>query len=53
MLRSLREFGYRIDAEHVQASMTRLLDPDYKPVGGPEMFIRDWLKEAGLREEQS
>lgn len=49
MHQALREFGYEIAITYVRESMERLLDPKYKPRGGPEGFMSGWMESAGLR----
>lgn len=44
MQRSLQDYGFNIDTQHVTQAIDKLLAGG-KPTGSPEMFIERWLKE--------
>lgn len=43
---NLVNFGYKISVESVQKMVKKFeADPNAKPVGGPEQFVKAWMTE--------
>lgn len=50
---ALTEFGYQVDRDYVREQANRLVDGQERPRSGPEGFLAIWLKDAGIRQEQT